>query len=89
MAHNIGLEFAYEEPPQEDDVSKLTEYVARMFLSLSFQSQEYNYLILPAINVAPERPISGMIVHADGTNWNPGSGQGIYAYYNLSWKKLG
>lgn len=38
--------------------------------------------------VAPKRPREGMIYGADGTNWNPGGGQGVYAYYGGAWTKL-
>lgn len=37
----------------------------------------------------PDRPRAGMIVLADGTDWDPGDGQGVYAYYSGSWNKLG
>lgn len=40
-------------------------------------------------NVAPDRPREGYLYGADGTNWNPGSGQGVYAYYNGAWHFLG
>lgn len=40
-------------------------------------------------NVAESKPRNGMIRLADGTNWDPGSGQGVYAYYNNQWNKLG
>ena len=40
----------------------------------------------------PSSPEVGDIAYADGTNWNPGSGVGIYAYYNTgggaAWQKL-
>jgi hypothetical protein len=36
----------------------------------------------------PTNPYDGMIVYTDGVSWNPGSGQGIYAYYNSAWNKL-
>lgn len=39
-------------------------------------------------HVAPTKPRDGDIRFADGTNWNPGSGQGIYAYYGAAWVKL-
>lgn len=39
-------------------------------------------------NVAPSRPRDGDIRYADGTNWDPGSGEGVYAYYNSTWNKL-
>ena len=40
-------------------------------------------------NEAPEKPQQGDIRYADGTNWNPGSGEGIY-FYNAAgaWVKL-
>ena len=33
--------------------------------------------------------VDGLIVYADGTSWDPGSGQGIYCYYGSAWNKLG
>ncbi len=39
-------------------------------------------------NEAPAKPRDGDLAYADGTNWNPGSGEGIYAYYNATWNKL-
>lgn len=40
-------------------------------------------------NVAPDKPRNGFLYGADGVNWNPGSGQGVYAYYNGAWHFLG
>ncbi len=40
------------------------------------------------LNAAPAKPRGGMVVYADGTNWNPGAGEGIYAYYGGVWNKL-
>ena len=39
-------------------------------------------------HVEPERPEEGMIVIADGTDWNPGSGAGVYTYLSSTWTKL-
>ena len=47
------------------------------------------FLLLQQLNVAPDRPRNGMVVLADGTNWDPGSGAGVYAYYGSAWVKLG
>ncbi len=44
---------------------------------------------LVELNVAPVKPRDGVIVLADGTNWNPGSGAGYYGYHSGSWNKLG
>jgi len=40
-------------------------------------------------NVAPSKPRAGDVRYADGSDWNPGSGEGVYV--NLStgaWSKL-
>jgi hypothetical protein len=40
-------------------------------------------------NVAPSKPRAGDIRYADGTNWNPGSGEGVYVYLSTgAWSKL-
>jgi hypothetical protein len=44
---------------------------------------------LAKLNAAPAKLYDGLIVFADGTNWNPGGGQGTYIYYASAWNKLG
>lgn len=44
---------------------------------------------LPVTYVEPEKPRDGMTRLADGTKWNPGTGQGVYTYYNSTWNRLG
>jgi hypothetical protein len=39
-------------------------------------------------HVAPAKPREGMLVYADGTDWNPGSGAGYYVYYAGAWHPL-
>lgn len=46
-------------------------------------------ITLPELNVAPKKPRTGLTVLADGTNWNPGAGRGVYTYYNALWNRLG
>jgi hypothetical protein len=41
------------------------------------------------VYAVPQRVRDGMIVLADGTTWNPGSGGGFYGYYAGAWHKLG
>lgn len=41
------------------------------------------------LHVEPTKVREGLTVGADGTDWNPGSGQGVYTYYNGAWHKLG
>ena len=40
------------------------------------------------LNSPPSKPNNGRIVYADGTNWNPGAGEGFYGYQAGSWVKL-
>lgn len=42
----------------------------------------------PALHAAPEKPRDGMLVQADGTDWNPGSGAGYYERKGGVWSKL-
>lgn len=39
--------------------------------------------------VAPAKPREGDIRLADGTDFDPGAGQGFYGYYGGAWHKLG
>lgn len=36
----------------------------------------------------PARRADGMVVFADGTNWNPGAGAGLYERRAGAWSKL-
>ena len=40
-------------------------------------------------NVAPPKPRAGDIRIADGTNWNPGSGAGLYRHNGTAWVFIG
>ena len=39
-------------------------------------------------HVAPVKPREGLLVYADGTDWNPGSGAGYYVYYAGAWHAM-
>lgn len=46
------------------------------------------YLALAELHKEPAKLLTGMLVIADGTDWNPGAGRGVYVYLS-GWKKLG
>lgn len=46
-------------------------------------------LILETRNAAPGKLQDGMIAKADGVNWNPGAGAGVYVYRGGAWNLLG
>lgn len=45
-------------------------------------------LHLDTLTEAPAKPENGILVYADGTNWDPGSGEGFYGFESGSWVKL-
>lgn len=45
-------------------------------------------LSLTPLAAEPERYENGDVVYADGANWNPGSGAGVYARESGAWVKL-
>ena len=72
--------------PAEYDVTVLQEEFNKLLNA--FQELQSSMLILDVWNEAPPRTFDGMMVRADGTNWNPGAGEGVYVYYNSTWNKL-
>jgi hypothetical protein len=39
-------------------------------------------------NAEPSKLFDGIVLYADGTNWNPGQGEGIYARVGGAWESL-
>lgn len=72
------------------DASDLSEFLKLELLTISREIAEKRpFMLLQNLNKAPDKPRDGMIVKADGTNWNPGSGEGFYGYYASAWAFLG
>ncbi len=71
--------------PNEYDQGYLQDELG--YISSAIEQQALGFL--DTTHVAPEKPRQGMIRYADGTNWNPSGGEGIY-FFNSSgtWVKL-
>lgn len=71
--------------PLAADADSVLRYVAqelekvRSIIDLLVQGQH------EILYVAPTKPIETMIVYADGTQWNPGSGKGFYYWDGAAW----
>lgn len=55
-------------------------------IRLAFELVSQGHLV--KTHVAPVKPRAGDLRFADGTDWNPGSGSGIYYYTGSAWTKL-
>lgn len=74
-----------------DSVEELAEALREALLDMQIATEFAEDLILPYLHVAPDKTEPGMIVNADGTDWNPGSGAGTYRRNeaNSAWVFLG
>lgn len=74
--------------PQITTLEELQQYLMQELELISREQNETLALDLRPVYREPERPREGMIVSADGTSWNPGSGAGAYEYVGGTWVKL-
>lgn len=80
----------YPEPvPVVDSSAQLAEWLRRELDRISQAIIFGKMQNVEFLDVEPARTWDGLTVGADGTNWDPGSGQGVYTYYNSTWNKLG
>lgn len=63
-------------------------YVEDEFNKIAQAFAQTDALDLRPINAPPKKPREGMIVFADGTDWDPGAGKGTYNYSGGTWNKL-
>jgi hypothetical protein len=79
-------------PPDKVELDEGNRELARWIkneldkISVAISSLEHQY---PPLNSPPERYSEGFVAFADGTNWNPGSGKGLYVYKSTGWALLG
>lgn len=74
-------------PPATDSVEALGRWAYEQ-LELISQAVPGEIPQLTISHNAPRRPRNGQLVYADGSDWNPGSGEGFYGYENGAWVKL-
>lgn len=72
-----------------DTIQELAQYIENELGSISREMLDLKALELRVTNAAPVKPRHGMLVEADGTNWNPGAGAGLYIRRLNAWVKIG
>jgi len=78
-----------EQPTDITDVKDLVSFIVRENRRIAVALDGAMPSTLTELNAAPAKPRNYMVVAADGTNWNPGSGKGAYIYYSSAWHFLG
>lgn len=72
------------------DPAQLPQFLDQELSNLEkAQQAPFPFLSVSMSYVEPTKVFDGMIVLADGTNWNPGSGAGFYGYRAGAWRFLG
>lgn len=82
-----SIAYQIDEPPR--DPSALGRYLYSELLKIQATIQGLSDGHLDMTHVPPAKPRDGDIRLADGTDWDPGSGQGLYCYYGGVWNLLG
>ena len=57
-------------------------------LSDALSQLETDAISLKEWNAEPDKLYEGLVAFADGSNWNPGDGAGVYAYVDGAWSKM-
>lgn len=80
----------YTPPPIPFEYSALRTWVAVQLRRVAdvLQSPTLTRVRFVTLHAEPERYDEGDVVLADGTDWNPGSGNGLYARLGGAWVKL-
>lgn len=75
-----------EVPPIEND--QLGTYLLDELIRISAQLELLASGQIDKTSKEPDKPREGMIRLANGDNWNPGLGAGLYIYMFGSWHKI-
>lgn len=75
-----------EEVPHSEDIAALGAYIGRELARIS-NSLQTGIMQFNVLHAEPIRLREGLLVMADGVDWDPGSGGGLYVYFGGSWSK--
>ena len=78
----------YEPGPLPETVEDLGGYVVSELKRLGEIILIQSLVRIDTTHIEPSKPRTGDIRYADGTDWNRGSGEGIYFYNGTAWVNL-
>lgn len=80
----------YQPPQVPADTTQLPAFLDRALRALAQYINGSTPVLWVSVSHAPPAKVfEGLIVLADGANWNPGSGSGFYGYRSGAWQFLG
>ena len=71
------------------DLTRVVQWVTDNLRDIGAYFLEISEVQLTKLHVEPDKPRVGMVVYADGSDWNPGSGAGFYGHSGSGWVQLG
>jgi len=80
---------SYSPAQVPDDNNELRRFLGSELNKIQMAISALSLGHIDKTHVAPAKPREGDIRFADGTNWNPSGGKGIYYYDGAAWKLLG
>ena len=78
---------SYDPGVTPKDPAQLISFLNIELLKIRDSINSVNYYPLSIRNAAPNKPRTGLYA-ADGVNWNPGAGAGVYFYNGSTYAKL-
>ena len=83
------MSIRYTKAPVPNSSDELPSYLQSELDKLSATINNIADGHYDSTNVVVTKPRAGDVRYADGTNWNPGSGEGLYIYLSTgAWSKL-
>jgi len=80
-----SFQFAPGDPGNITSVAELLRYVQDLERRLEASLSSLASGKMEVLHSPPNKPREVTLVIADGANWNPGSGYGIYAFNGTTW----
>lgn len=77
-----------QQPPENPNELQWYIYEELKRIQDELLNPEVETVRLTELHAEPARPRDSMVVYADGSDWNPGSGEGFYGRENGAWVKL-
>lgn len=81
------MSYVPEEVPSGESVLDLAAYVGRELSRIS-NALQADTISINILHVEPLKPKELTFAAADGTDWNPGLGAGVYVFINGVWEKI-